>query len=192
MSCFSGAFQKLTHSRRSRDRGSSSHHSEAALGPISTDREEEGEEELPTPQVDEVYAIDAAFIDLRIARDKPTLSSRTESSPTPRSLTQTFSRKQVWTPSSIPFGKLYDGRISSEFRRLVLDLPPFSFSAPFKRMRLVFHFDFMEFRIEFRGNFLVAPSVFIIIALSLLRNLALVLIMRVFGKRSLVVLFTTS
>ena len=32
---------------------------------MSTDREEEGEEELPTPQAEEVYAVDAAFIDLR-------------------------------------------------------------------------------------------------------------------------------
>jgi hypothetical protein len=40
---------------------------------------------------------------------------------------------------------------------LVLGLSPSSFSALFKRMRLVFHFDFMEFRIEFHGKILVAP-----------------------------------
>jgi hypothetical protein len=55
-------------------------------------------------------------------------------------------------------------------------------------MRLVFHFDFMEFCIEFRGKILVAPSVFIVVALFLLSKLALVLIARVFRKRSLVVL----
>jgi hypothetical protein len=36
---------------------------------MSTDREE-GEEELPTPRADEVYAIDAAFIDLRSDRER--------------------------------------------------------------------------------------------------------------------------
>jgi hypothetical protein len=82
--------------------------------------------------------------------------------------------------------------ISSEFRRLVLDLAPSSFSALFKRMRPVFHFDFMEFRVEFRGKTLVAPSVFIIVALFLLSKLALVLIVRVIGKRSMVVLFASS
>jgi hypothetical protein len=80
----------------------------------------------------------------------------------------------------------------SQFRRLVLDLPPSSFFALFKRMRLAFHFDFMEFHIEFRGKILVAPSVFLIIVLFLLSKLALVLIVRVFGKRSLVDLFAAS
>jgi hypothetical protein len=75
---------------------------------------------------------------------------------------------------------------------LVLDLPPSSFSALFKRMRLVFHFDFMEFGIEFRGKILVAPSVFIVVAVIFLSKTALVLIMRVFGKRSPVILFATS
>jgi hypothetical protein len=32
---------------------------------MSTDREEKEEKELPTPHVNEVYAVDAAFIDLR-------------------------------------------------------------------------------------------------------------------------------
>jgi hypothetical protein len=32
---------------------------------MSTDREEGGEEELPKPQADEVYVIDASFIDSR-------------------------------------------------------------------------------------------------------------------------------
>jgi hypothetical protein len=59
-------------------------------------------------------------------------------------------------------------------------------------MRPVFHFDFMEFHIEFRGNILVRPSVFIVTALFLLSKLALVLIVRVFGKRYLVVLYTAS
>jgi hypothetical protein len=59
-------------------------------------------------------------------------------------------------------------------------------------MRLVFQFEFMKFRIEFRGKILVAPSFFIVILLFLLSKLALVLIVRVFGKRSLVVLFAAS
>ena len=70
MSWASGALRKLTRSRRSRDGGSSSRLFEAAPSPMSTDREEEGEEELPTPQVEEVYAIDAAFIDLRSDRER--------------------------------------------------------------------------------------------------------------------------
>jgi hypothetical protein len=37
---------------------------------MPTDREEEGEEELLTPQVEEVYAVDAAFIDLRNDRER--------------------------------------------------------------------------------------------------------------------------
>jgi hypothetical protein len=85
-----------------------------------------------------------------------------------------------------------DGRISSQFRRLVLDLPPFSFYVLFKRMRPIFHFDFMEFRIEFRGKILITPSAFIVAALFLLRKLALVLIVRVFGRKSLVILFAAS
>jgi hypothetical protein len=82
--------------------------------------------------------------------------------------------------------------ISSQFRKLVLDLPPSSFSVLVERMQLVFHFDFIEFCIEFRGKILVAPSVFIVAALFLLSKLALVLIVRVFGKRSLVGLFAAS
>jgi hypothetical protein len=37
---------------------------------MSTDREEEGEEELPMPQAEEVYAFDAAFIYLRKDRER--------------------------------------------------------------------------------------------------------------------------
>jgi hypothetical protein len=63
---------------------------------MSTDREEEGEEEIPTPQAEEVHAVDTTFFNLRSdRRDKPTLSSWTESSPTPRSSTHTFWTKQV-------------------------------------------------------------------------------------------------
>jgi hypothetical protein len=50
----------------------------------------------------------------------------------------------------------------------------------------------MEFRIEFHGKILVVPSVFIVAALFVFSKLALVLIVRVFGKRSLVSLFTAS
>jgi hypothetical protein len=35
---------------------------------MSTDREEEGEEELPMPQAKEVYVVDVTFIDLRSDR----------------------------------------------------------------------------------------------------------------------------
>jgi hypothetical protein len=37
---------------------------------MPTDREKEGEEELLTPQVEEVYAVDAAFIDFRNDRER--------------------------------------------------------------------------------------------------------------------------
>jgi hypothetical protein len=37
---------------------------------MSTNCEEEGEEELPTPQAEEVYIVDAAFIDLRNDRER--------------------------------------------------------------------------------------------------------------------------
>jgi hypothetical protein len=37
---------------------------------MSTGREEEEEEELPTPQAEEVYAVEAAFIDLRNDRER--------------------------------------------------------------------------------------------------------------------------
>jgi hypothetical protein len=59
-------------------------------------------------------------------------------------------------------------------------------------MHLVFHFDFMAFCIEFHGKILVAPSVFIVTALFLLSKLATVLIVKLFGKSSLVVQFMAS
>jgi hypothetical protein len=37
---------------------------------MSTDHEEEGEEELPTPQANKVYTVDAAFIDLMSDRER--------------------------------------------------------------------------------------------------------------------------
>jgi hypothetical protein len=59
-------------------------------------------------------------------------------------------------------------------------------------MRPVFHFDFMEFCIEFHGKILVALSVFIITVLFLLSKLAPILFMKVFGWNSLVGLFVAS
>jgi hypothetical protein len=50
----------------------------------------------------------------------------------------------------------------------------------------------MEFYIEFHGKILVAPSVFIVVALFLLSKLASVLIANVYGKNSLVGLFAAS
>jgi hypothetical protein len=61
------------------------------------DREEEREEELPTPQAHEVYVVDAAFINFRSVRERQAYTLIKD---------RTSSRKQVWTTSSIPFGKL--------------------------------------------------------------------------------------
>jgi hypothetical protein len=50
----------------------------------------------------------------------------------------------------------------------------------------------MEFHIEFLGKILVAPSVFTVLALFLLSKLALVLIMKDFGRNSPIGLFAAS
>jgi hypothetical protein len=39
---------------------------------MPTGHEEEGEEELPMPQADEVYAVDTTFIDLRSDHERQT------------------------------------------------------------------------------------------------------------------------
>jgi hypothetical protein len=57
---------------------------------------------------------------------------------------------------------------------------------------MVFHFDFMEFRIEFRGRIFVAPLVSIIVVLFLMSKLVVILIMKVFGKSFLVGLSAAS
>jgi hypothetical protein len=59
--------------------------------------------------------------------------------------------KQVWTLSSIPFGKVSVRKVLSRFRRFILGLLPSSFSTLFKRMHPIFYFDFMEFHIRFHG-----------------------------------------
>jgi hypothetical protein len=83
-------------------------------------------------------------------------------------------------------------KVLSRFRRSVLGLSPSSSSALFKRMHLVIHFDFMEFRIGFHGRILVAPSVSIVVVVFLLSKLVVILIAKVFGKNSLVALFVAS
>jgi hypothetical protein len=125
-------------------------------------------------------------------RDKPTLSSRIESSPTLGNLTRSFWKRHVWTMSSIPFGKLLVGKVLSRFRRSVLGLLPSNFYALFKRMHSVFYFDFMEFHIGFHGRILVAPSVLIVVVLFLLSMLVVILLMSVFCKNFLVGLFAAS
>jgi hypothetical protein len=74
MSWASSAFWKVTLSHRSHNGGSSSRHSEATPSPISTDYEEEGEEELPMQQAEEVHTFDAIFIDLRNDRERQAYS----------------------------------------------------------------------------------------------------------------------
>jgi hypothetical protein len=74
---------------------------------MSTDGEEEGEEQLPTPQADEVYAVDVAFIDLRSDHERQAYALiKDRVFANTKKFDQDLLEKQVWTPSSIPFGKL--------------------------------------------------------------------------------------
>jgi hypothetical protein len=84
------------------------------------------------------------------------------------------------------------GKVLSQFRRSDQGLLPSSFSTLFKRMHLVFHFDFMEFYIGFHGRVLVAPSVFIVNVLFFLSKLVVILITKVFGKNFMVGLLAAS
>jgi hypothetical protein len=90
------------------------------------------------------------------------------------------------------FDKLLVGNVLSQFRRSVLGLSPSSSSALFKRIHLVFHFDFMELRIGFSVRILVAPSVFIVDVLFLFSKLVAILTAKDFGKSFLVGLFVAS
>jgi hypothetical protein len=137
-------------------------------------------------QADEVYAVDAAFINLKSDRERQAYTLIKD---------RVFANTKEFHPNlrekigmDSKFISIWHALGWEDFVPVqeVGSRPTTIHSALYNRMRLVFHFDFMEFSIKFRGKISVAPSVFVVAALFLLRKLVLVLIVRVFGKRTLV------
>ena len=148
-------------------------------------REKQIEEQAEERQAEdiEIDEDDAPYLDLRDDRERQAYAMIKKSKLWSYQGLQirTFSRKQVWTLTSLVFGMWLDGMVLCPLRSMVLVPSPSSFFALFGRWTMVFLSDFLELNAILIGEISVTSLVLARACQFSLQKLAAVLIDMSFG-----------
>ena len=148
------------------------------------EQEEQFEEQAAEPQAEdmEIDEDDAPYLDLQDDHERQAYAMiKNQSLVIPDPSIRTFSKKQVWTLTSLVFGMRLDVMVLCLLRRMVLVSSPSSFFALFGRWMMVFLFNFLVLNAILIGEILVTSLVLARAYRFPLQNLAAVLIDMSFG-----------
>ena len=126
------------------------------------EKKEQIEEQAEEPQAEdmEIDEDDAPYFDLQDDRERQAYAMiKNRSFGHTRAFVRTFSRKQVWSLTSLMFGMRLDGMVLCPLRRMVLVSSPSSFFALFGRWAMVFLSEFLELNAILIGEISVTSLV---------------------------------